>query len=141
TMNGEAGRGNDLAGIFYTGGTTGRSKGVMISHANLVTNFFLAQAVQPYASDTVFLHVAPMFHMADAHCLFGLSQLGATHVILPGFEPDAVIRAIERHRVSALLLVPTMIARLCETLEARGGDVSSVRRLFYGASPISNGVL
>src|SRR5690606_17983182 len=48
-MNDEAGRGNDLAGIFYTGGTTGRSKGVMISHANLVTNFFLAQAVQPYA--------------------------------------------------------------------------------------------
>jgi long-chain acyl-CoA synthetase len=130
-----------LAGIFYTGGTTGRSKGVMVSHANLVTNFFLVQAVQPYAPDTVFLHVAPMFHMADASCLFGLSQLAATHVILPGFEPEATIQSIERQRVTALLLVPTMIARLCDTLEAQGGDMSSVRRLFYGASPISAGVL
>ena len=141
SMADESGSGHDLAAIFYTGGTTGRSKGVMVSHDNLVTNFFLLQAVQPYDSDTIFLHTPPLFHMAAASCLFGLTTLATTHVILPGFDALAAIQAIERHRITALLLVPTMIGMLCETLESRGGDLSSVRRLTYGASPISAAIL
>lgn len=129
--------GDALAAIFYTGGTTGFSKGVMLSHANILTNFFLMQAVAPYPADTVFLHAAPMFHLADASCLIGLTALGATHVILPGFEPDATLDSIERHWISALLLVPTMIGMTCERLRTRTADVSSVRRLYYGASPLS----
>jgi long-chain acyl-CoA synthetase len=133
--------GNDLAGIFYTGGTTGRSKGVMVSHDNLVTNFFLVQAMQPLDPGDTFLHAAPMFHMADASFLFGLTNLAATHVILPGFDPLVTVEAVERERVSAMLLVPTMMAMLCDALERKGGDMSSVRRWFYGASPISAGML
>ena len=135
------GSGGDLAGIFYTGGTTGRSKGVMLSHANLLTNFLLLQAVAPYDADTVFLHTPPMFHLADATHLFGLSMLGATHVILPGFEANAAIDAIERHGITAMVLVPTMIGMLCEALRDRPADMSSVRRLTYGASPISAALL
>lgn len=135
------GRGDALAGIFYTGGTTGRSKGVMLSHANLVSNFLMLQAVAPYAQDTTFLHTPPMFHLADASGLFGLTQLGATHVILPGFEPGATLQAIEDHGVSALVLVPTMIAMLCEALSSRPTDLSGVRRLTYGASAISAALL
>lgn len=133
--------GDEPAAIFYTGGTTGFSKGVMLSHANILTNFLLMQAVAPYPADTVFLHAAPMFHLADASCLIGLTALGATHVILPGFEPDATLDSIERHRISALLLVPTMIGMTCERLRTRIADVSSVRRLYYGASPISAALL
>jgi len=135
------GRGDDLAGIFYTGGTTGVSKGVMLSHANLLTNFFLVQAIAPYPQDTIFLHTPPMFHLADAGCLFGLTMLGATHVILPGFEPGLVAKTIETHRITALVLVPTMIGMLCETLRQEPSDVSSVVRLTYGASAISSALL
>lgn len=136
-----SGSGNDLAAIFYTGGTTGRSKGVMLSHLNLLSDFFLVQAVAPHEPDTVYLHTPPMFHLADAAKIFGLTMLGATHVVLPGFEPRATIDAISRHRITDLVLVPTMIGMLCETLREHPGDISSVRNLIYGASPISASLL
>ena len=129
--------GDALAGIIYTGGTTGRSKGVMLSHANLLINFLLFHAAAPFDRDTRFLHTPPMFHLADLTNVFGITMLGGSHVVLPGFEANAAIDAIERHRVTALVLVPTMIGMLCETLRAREADLSSVRRLTYGASPIS----
>lgn len=135
------GFGSDLAGVFYTGGTTGQSKGVMLSHANLLTNFLLLHAVAPYEPETSFLHTPPMFHLADAIHLFGLTMLGAKHVILPGFEAAAAIDAIERHRITGLVLVPTMIGMLCEALRQKPADMSSVRRLTYGASPISSALL
>lgn len=135
------GAGDDMAGIIYTGGTTGRSKGAMLSHANLLTNFLLFNAAAPFERDTRFLHTPPMFHLADLANVFGLTMLGATHVVLPGFEANAVIDAIERDRVTALVLVPTMIGMLCETLRTRPADLSGVRRLTYGASPISPSLL
>lgn len=135
------GRGDDLAVIVYTGGTTGRSKGVMLSHSNLLVNFLLFNAAAPFERGTRFLHTPPMFHMADLTNVFGLTMLGATHVVLPGFEAQAVISAVERHRVTALVLVPTMVGMLCEALRSRPADMSSVRRMTYGASPISPALL
>lgn len=141
TMPDQDRSGDDLAGIFYTGGTTGRAKGVMLSHANLVTNFLTFHAVAPYPQEARFLHTAPMFHMADACVLFGLTLLGATHVMLPGFDAGATARAIEEHRITAMMLVPTMIAMLCEEVRRTPADTSSVLRLSYGASPIASTVL
>jgi long-chain acyl-CoA synthetase len=140
-MPDESGSGDDLAMIFYTGGTTGHSKGVMLSHANLVSNFFAQQSILQYPTDTVFLHVAPMFHMADACCLFGMTTIGAAHVALPVFNPAEVVDTIVREQVSAVMLVPTMIAMLVEALQDRKADMSCLRRIFYGASPISEAVL
>lgn len=140
-MPDESAGGDDLAMIFYTGGTTGRSKGVMLSHANLAGNFLAQQALLHYPSDTVFLHVAPMFHMADACCLLGMTAIGATHVALPVFDPAQVIETMVRERVTAVMLVPTMIAMLIEALQDRDDDVSCIQRIFYGASPISEAVL
>ena len=131
------GTGTDLAGIFYTGGTTGTAKGVMLSHANLLTNFLLLHSVAPYEAETVFLHTPPMFHLADALHVFGLTMLGATHVILPGFDAERAIDAIAHHRVTGMVLVPTMIGMLCEALRDKPIDTTSVRRLTYGAAPIS----
>lgn len=135
------GSNTDLAAIFYTGGTTGKSKGVMLSHENLIINFLMQQAVAPYPADTRFLHSPPMFHLADAGCLLGLTMLGATHVILPGFHTEAVIEAIERDGVNALVLVPTMIGMLCEELSARQLTLDNIRRVTYGASSISKTTL
>ena len=113
----------------------------MLSHANLITNFFLRGAVAPYEPGCIFLHTPPMFHLGDANSIFGLTGLGATHVVLPGFRSNAAIEAVQKYKVTALVLVPTMIGMLCETLRRQPADMSSIRRLSYGASPISTALL
>ncbi len=135
------GRGDDLASIFFTGGTTGRNKGVMLSHVNLVSSFLMLHARAPYAEDTRFLYTPPLFHLAAATSLFGITAVGGANIFLPGFEPMRTLRAIEQHRISAMVLVPTMIGTLCETLRTVEADVSSIVRLSYGASAISPALL
>lgn len=137
----KAGADHELAMIFYTGGTTGRPKGVMLSHANLLGNFLALQAVVRFPPDTVYLHLAPMFHLADACCIVGMTLLGATHIVMPMFEPEAAIDKIEAERVTATLIVPTMIAMLVEVSGATGRTIPGIDHILYGASPISEPVL
>ena len=102
--------GDSLAGLFYTGGTTGFSKGVMLSHTNLVTSAMGCTATGEFVSaGGTYLHAAPMFHAADQAGGFGGALVGVTHVIIPGFDPKAVLDAIAVHGVTDVLLVPTMI--------------------------------
>ena len=139
----DARRGGDaLAALFYTGGTTGRSKGVMLSHGNLMTSALGCAAVGFWAtSGGRYLHSAPMFHLADL-CLWAAHSLvGSTHVIVPAFEAARVLKAIEEHAVTDVFLVPTMIQMLIDHPDFPKRDLSSVRRLCYGASPISPEVL
>lgn len=141
SMSDAAGRGDELAAIFFTGGTTGRNKGVMLSHANLMSSAIMLQARAPYAEGTRVLYTPPLFHLAAAASLFGVTLVGGTHVFLKGFEPVETLRAIEKHQISALILVPTMINMLCETIPTVQANVASVRRVTYGASAISSTVL
>ncbi len=134
--------GFDLAAIFYTGGTTGRSKGVMLSHNNLMTSALGCAAAGFWATPGgIFLHTAPMFHLADL-CLWAAHSLaGSTHVILGGFEAARVLETVAEHRVTDLFLVPTMIQMLISHPDIHTADLSSVRRFCYGASPIPPVVL
>jgi long-chain acyl-CoA synthetase len=125
------------AAIFYTGGTTGTAKGVVLSHDNLIINFLAACALESYGRDCVYLHVAPMFHLADATMVFGLTQISGTHVIVPRFDPAMVLQTIKACGVNTLVLVPTMIGMLDQYLREHPQDLSQVSRLTYGASPIS----
>ena len=134
--------GGALAGIYYTGGTTGRPKGVMLSHANLLTSALGSAASGAFMTPGGrFLHAAPMFHLADGAAWAARTALGGSHVMLPHFTPAAAAEAIERHRVTDVLLVPTMVQMLVDSPDAAGADLSSVRHLLYGASPISEAVL
>ncbi|MEM8903931.1 MAG: long-chain fatty acid--CoA ligase [Actinomycetota bacterium] len=133
--------GDELAGLFYTGGTTGRSKGVMLSHGNLVANAFHTQIVTPLGPDDRYLLAAPMFHAAGAVSILQSIWRGAQQVVLPAFTPTGALDLIDDHRITATLLVPTMIAAIVEEQTANPRDVSSVRWLSHGASPIAAEVL
>jgi long-chain acyl-CoA synthetase len=133
--------GDDISGIFYTGGTTGRSKGVMLSHANHVTNSLQLAAIMRLPHDLAYLHAAPMFHIADALCIYMVTTLGGQHVIVPRFEPAAVADAIDTYGITDILLVPTMIQMLLDHLERYPKKLATLARLYYGASPIPEATL
>jgi long-chain acyl-CoA synthetase len=90
----------DLAGIFYTGGTTGRSKGVMRSHDNLMENArnLLGEGFLP--PTTTYLHAAPMFHISDASATYAPPLSGGASVVIQAFTPEGVMAAIENEHVT-----------------------------------------
>ncbi len=133
--------GNSLAGVFYTGGTTGSPKGVMLTHNGLLCNTVAALLEEPYAEDEVVMVAAPLFHLAGACIAIRAMVRGCRIVLLPGFNAPAVMRAIAAERVSFSLLVPTMIQMLVDHPELPEHDLSSLRRIMYGASPIGEGLL
>ena len=138
----DAGRaGSDVAGIFYTGGTTGRSKGVMLTHDNMAAIGLNGTSVLPMDESTVYLHAAPMFHLADIAMFLGVMQAAGTHVFIPRFDPKDVLCHIEEHRVTFTLLVPTMIHMLLEQMATCPADISSLRAFLYGASPMPEALL
>jgi len=132
---------DDLAAIFYTGGTTGRSKGVMLCHRNLAASAHAALAEGLYGEQTTYLHVAPMFHIADASAVCALTLSAGTSVFLARFDPRAVCEAISEHAVTEIMLVPAMIQRLVTDHEVSTYDLRSLQTIIYGASPISDALL
>ncbi len=126
----------DLFGVFYTGGTTGRAKGVMLSHRNIVSNAMHAIMSFGVGSRDRYLHAAPMFHLGDLGLTFAITLMGARHVFLPAFQPVQVLQTIQAHRVTTTMLVPTMINVLLNHPEVDRYDVSSLHTLIYAASPM-----
>ncbi|MCD2114862.1 long-chain fatty acid--CoA ligase [Rhodococcus rhodochrous] len=139
----DARRGGDqLAGLFYTGGTTGFPKGVMLSHANLLTSSYgLVAPGFAFRPRGVFLHAAPMFHLADLMAWNAELLQGGRHVFLPSFDPVAVMEAITQHQVTDVLLVPTMIQMLIDHPQIAQSDLTSLRSVFYAAAPIPQALL
>jgi long-chain acyl-CoA synthetase len=131
----------DLAIVMYTGGTTGFPKGVMQSHRNIWSGCIQRLAETPPIKGGRSLHAAPLFHMAALSRALNQFIAGETHVIIPSFSPREVLETIERERVTEVGLVPTMIQALIDHPEFGTRDISSVRRLAYGASPIVASVL
>lgn len=133
--------GDDLAGVFYTGGTTGRPKGVMLSQEALAANSVLSLVASPMDLDAVLLHCAPLFHLAGLSALMRGMVVGTRQVFLPGFAPGAVIQAVREERITGLMMIPVMLQFLLDDPAAQGADWSSVRTVGYGASPISEALL
>jgi long-chain acyl-CoA synthetase len=133
--------GDDLAGIYYTGGTTGQAKGVMLSHGNLVSNAMNVIVSVGYDRDTVYLHAPPMFHLADGCSTFGVTIQGGGHVFLPRFDPLAFLETAARERVTDVTLVPTMINMIISHPRFAEFDLASFKRIYFGASPMPEAVL
>jgi long-chain acyl-CoA synthetase len=126
---------DDLAGLFYTGGTTGAAKGVMLTHRNLVANAMHMQLCWPFGPDTCWLVVAPLFHAAGSIAVLSTVWNAGRHVLVPAFDPGAVLDLLERERVTATLVVPSMLAAINEEQIARPRDVSSLRLVSFGGAP------
>ncbi|OYD61427.1 class I adenylate-forming enzyme family protein [Rhodococcus sp. OK302] len=129
----------DLAAIFYTGGTTGRAKGAMLTHGNLAANALHMIAGLGYAADDVYLHCSPMFHLGDGMSTYPITWAGGRHVVIPRFDPKSVVDAIETERVTCTFLVPTMLTLLLEYLDQMDiePDLSALRLVVHGGAPIS----
>ncbi len=128
--------GDALACILYTGGTTGRSKGVMLTHANLWTAAMARGAELNNAPDSVSLLVAPLFHVAGLGRLVGQSVVGGTCITLAQFRPASVLAAIEEQRITDTILVPTMLQALLDDPGFHPDRVRSLGRIAFGAAPM-----
>jgi long-chain acyl-CoA synthetase len=127
---------DDDAIIIYTGGTTGRPKGVRLSHRNIVTNALqLGWAVTP-REDDVYLHVAPMFHSAE-FLTNPFFLAGAAQAYLSKFSAQNVLQAIQDYGVTCTLLTPTMIVLLLQEPNFDTYDISSLRQIMYGSAPMA----
>ncbi len=128
---------NDLVGLFYTSGTTGGPKGAMLTHRNVYSN--AVHSLMPavgFVTEGKWLHSAPMFHLADAGAIHALTLSGVTHCFLPSFDPEETLRMIERYRITSLVLVPTMLNMLLNHPNFDRYNLSSLKRVTYGASPM-----
>jgi long-chain acyl-CoA synthetase len=133
--------GDDLAFLFYTGGTTGRPKGVMLCHAGLYSCILASIAHAGLHEPFVQLHANPMFHMAAGFAILNTSVRNGRHVVLPRFSVEGVLSTIERERVTHASFVPTMMGRIVQHPDFHRYDLSSLRTLGYGASPMPEPVL
>ena len=133
--------GQAMAGLFYTGGSTGRAKGVMLSNENLLQNAVSTLHGVGYEMDSIYLHAAPMFHLTDGMSTFSLTMAGGTHVFIPRFDAVAVLEAVQKHRITNLCMVPTMIEMLVREAEGKDYDVSSLRQFQFGSSPMPDATL
>jgi long-chain acyl-CoA synthetase len=132
---------DDLSGLYYTGGTTGRAKGVMLSHKNVMANAINVVMAAGYNQKDTYLHAAPMFHLADVGSVFAISMVGARHAVVPAFNPAQVMQVIQDEQVTIVVLVPTMVNMVLNHPDVDNYNMSSLRRLTYGASPMPVEVL
>ncbi len=130
-----------LAGLFYTGGTTGASKGVMLSHRNLISNAFHNMTIAQPSQEHVWLILAPMFHAAGTNgVLTGIWSAGC-QIPLRVFDPATALDLIECHGVTLTLGVPAMIAAITELQLREPRDTATLQFVFHGGSPIATEVV
>ena len=127
--------------IFYTGGTTGRSKGVMLSHVNFKYNTECSIPLYRMQQHWAFLIIGPLFHLAAGSRVFSSTALGGHTVILPKFDVVELMKDVEKYAINSATLVPTMYQMILDHPEFGDYDLSSLKMLASGAAPLSIALL
>jgi acyl-CoA synthetase (AMP-forming)/AMP-acid ligase II len=128
---------NDVAQIYYTSGTAGKPKGVMLTHTNVLVHALAAISELQLNEKDVWLHAAPMFHLADAWAVFAITSVGGRHVILPTFEVSAALDLLEWEGVTITNLIPTMLNSLLHDADAAKRKYKNLRRIMTGGAAIA----
>jgi len=131
----------DIACLQYTGGTTGVSKGVMLTHKNLSCNVQQLEAwfpeFKPTASEEVHMGMLPIFHSFGMTCAMNYPVwCGASIVLIPKPEPKILLEAIKKYKVSFFASVPTMYIGMINHPELPKYDLSSIKGCFSGSAPL-----
>jgi acyl-CoA synthetase (AMP-forming)/AMP-acid ligase II len=126
----------DIVGVYYTGGTTGKPKGVILSHRAWVYTVLIEMLEFGLGWEEVFAYMTPLTHAGGCLMLPVLLRKGRC-VILDHFDPSLFLRTVEKEKITATFLVPTMIYILLDYPDLRKYDLSSLRNIIYGASAIA----
>ncbi|WP_137292036.1 acyl-CoA synthetase [Nocardioides dongxiaopingii] len=128
--------GDDVAMIVGTGGTTGRPKGVLLTHRNLETMTAITLMSYPFEGRPVYLALAPLTHAAGVLC-FPVLALGGEVVVMRAPDVGGFLAHVERHRVTHTFLPPTLVYMVLAHERLDATDLSSLQCLWYGAAPMS----
>ncbi len=128
---------DDIAELFYTSGTTGEPRGVMLSHRSLALHA-LSMLIAFQASDRdVQLHTIPLYHVNGWGTPQGITAVGGTHVMLRRFDPGEALRLVQAEGVTRIFAVPTMLQMLLEQLGSTSYDLSTLELVDVGGAPLS----
>jgi len=125
-----------IIGLTYTGGTTGKPKGVIGTAQSIATMTTIQLAEWEWPDQPRFLMITPLSHAGAAYFLPTLVKGGAMYV-LPRFDPAEVLKTIEEKRITATFVVPSMLYALMDHPDSRTRDLSSLETVYYGASAIN----
>jgi len=128
---------DSIAHLYYTSGTTGLPKGVMLTHKNVCLHALGTIAELKLVDSDIWGHIAPMFHLADAWATFAFTWIGARHVMVAQFEAEPVMAVIEKQRITLSNLIPTMLNLMIKHPRAAEYDYSSLRVILSGGAPIA----
>jgi acyl-CoA synthetase (AMP-forming)/AMP-acid ligase II len=128
---------DDVCHLYYTSGTTGRPKGVPLTHRNVVEHALAATSELDLAEDDVWGHIAPMFHLADAWASLAITAVGGRHAFLPEFEEEGALALLAELGVTVTNLVPVMLQRMLAAAPRCGFTGGSLRLVLSGGAPIA----
>jgi len=131
---------DDMAELFYTSGTTGPPKGVMLTHRNLYLHALSTMATYPVYETDIQLHLIPLFHVNGWGTPHYVTAKGGTHVMLKKFDPVRVLELVETEKVNKFFIIPTMVNAILELPDLGSYDLSSLKDVLIGGAPPPTGM-
>lgn len=134
---------DDAVVICFTSGTTGRPKGVTISHLAFITQSLAKIAIAGYGEDDVYLHTSPLVHIGGLSSAMAMLMVGACHVLLPKFDAKTALQVMEQNHITCFITVPAMMADLIRVNRTtkNGAENRGVRKILNGGGSLSSELL